>query len=58
MLIHHTTTIFLIITSYLWGFHRIGCVILLLHDMSDPFMEVAKASLYAGAQLVHPLIPL
>lgn len=52
MVIHHITTIFLISASYLNGFQRIGCVILLLHDVADPFMECAKACLYAGKQVL------
>ncbi|KAJ3085161.1 hypothetical protein HK102_000252 [Quaeritorhiza haematococci] len=50
MTIHHITTLFLIWFSYLWGFHRIGQVILLLHDCSDPVMELAKCFLYSGRQ--------
>ncbi|KAJ3217179.1 Ceramide synthase 3 [Clydaea vesicula] len=52
MITHHVATLFLIYLSYMWGFHRIGCVILLLHDISDPFMEIAKACLYAKKQLL------
>lgn len=56
MLIHHFATLLLIGSSYLYSFHRIGyrfllssrCVILLLHDLSDPFMEVGKLMLYTG----------
>ena len=49
MLVHHVTTLFLIYTSLLSGLHRIGSVILVLHEISDPFMEVAKLFLYSGA---------
>ncbi|KAJ3288078.1 hypothetical protein HDU79_005126 [Rhizoclosmatium sp. JEL0117] len=38
--------------SYLVGFTRIGIVILLLHDCSDPVMEIAKCFLYLGWEKV------
>ncbi|KAJ3147224.1 hypothetical protein HK101_002251 [Irineochytrium annulatum] len=50
MMIHHLTTIAIIGASYALGFFRIGSVILLLHDICDPFMEVAKLFLYMGNQ--------
>lgn len=53
MIIHHATTIFLIYMSYMWGFHRIGSVILLTHDIADPIMEVAKCFLYSKQQRVR-----
>ncbi|KAI8900255.1 TLC domain-containing protein [Globomyces pollinis-pini] len=48
MLIHHTSTILLLGFSYYYSCHRIGIVIAALHDISDPFMELAKLVLYAG----------
>ncbi|KAJ3047024.1 Ceramide synthase 3 [Rhizophlyctis rosea] len=47
MIVHHAVTLALIYFSYLWGFYRIGCAVLLLHDLSDPIMELAKMFLYA-----------
>ena len=47
MIVHHAVTLALIYCSYLWGFYRIGCAVLLLHDLSDPIMELAKMFLYA-----------
>jgi hypothetical protein len=47
MVIHHLTTLFLIHFSLMSGFFRIGAVILLLHEVSDPFMEIAKMLFYA-----------
>ena len=52
MLVHHATTLFLIALSYMYSFHRIGSVILLLHDIADPLMELAKLNLYAGRNSV------
>ena len=46
MLIHHVTTILLILGSYLTNFTRIGASILLLHDTSDVFLESAKLFVY------------
>jgi hypothetical protein len=48
LLIHHASTIFLIWTSYIYGFHRVGIVVAFLHDLADPFMEIAKVNLYVG----------
>ncbi len=48
MIIHHSTTIFLMVFSYLTQFQRIGCIVLIVHDISDPIMELAKCSLYLG----------
>ncbi|KAJ3114960.1 Ceramide synthase 3 [Phlyctochytrium bullatum] len=50
LMIHHVATVSVILVSYLYGFYRIGAVILLLHDVSDPFMEIAKMFVYAGYQ--------
>ncbi|KAI8927131.1 TLC domain-containing protein [Entophlyctis helioformis] len=46
--IHHIATIFLITGSYFYGFHRIGIMVLALHELADPFMEFAKINLYVG----------
>ena len=45
---HHVATIILISGSYIYSFHRFGAIVLCLHDVSDPFMEMAKMFLYAG----------
>ena len=41
MVIHHIVTIMLTSFSYTAGFFRIGCVIMLLHDLADIFLEVS-----------------
>lgn len=50
MICHHVTTLGLLWFSYTMGFHRVGTVILLLHDSSDPLLELAKSCLYVGWQ--------
>ena len=48
MMIHHVATSTLIILSWWISFFRIGSVILLLHDVADPWMEMAKMANYTG----------
>ncbi|KAJ3088187.1 Ceramide synthase 5 [Phlyctochytrium bullatum] len=50
MLTHHIFCSALVTASYFLGFHRIGSVILLLHDVADPLMEAAKLCVYTGRQ--------
>ncbi|KAJ3029711.1 UNVERIFIED_CONTAM: Ceramide synthase 3 [Siphonaria sp. JEL0065] len=50
--IHHISTVLVMVASYAFGFTRIGVIILLLHDFSDPFMEFAKCNLYLKRQKV------
>lgn len=48
MILHHLTTILLVMTSFLTNFTRIGASILLLHDLSDVFLESAKVFNYVS----------
>lgn len=48
MLLHHIVTIILIGVSYWFGQHRIGSMVMILHDVSDIFLEGAKISRYLG----------
>jgi len=52
MLLHHVITLLLVFFSWQMSYHRVGSVIMLLMDFSDPYMEIAKAFLYCG----HPTI--
>ncbi|KAJ3206897.1 Ceramide synthase 3 [Entophlyctis luteolus] len=52
VVVHHIATLSVMAASYAFGFTRIGVIILLLHDCSDPFMEFAKCNLYMGKQKV------
>ena len=40
MMLHHLVTMFMISVSYMVGYIRIGAVIMLVHDISDVFLEV------------------
>lgn len=46
MLLHHISTLMLLGYSYKTGFIRYGVSILFLHDISDPFLELAKLFVY------------
>lgn len=48
MVIHHFVTFSLLALSYSTGFFRIGCIIMLLHDVTDVFLESSKVLHYAN----------
>eukprot|EP00160_Parvularia_atlantis_P019051 Unigene7299_Nuclearia_a/m.22417 Unigene7299_Nuclearia_a/g.22417 ORF Unigene7299_Nuclearia_a/g.22417 Unigene7299_Nuclearia_a/m.22417 type:complete len:375 (-) Unigene7299_Nuclearia_a:53-1177(-) len=50
MFTHHAATMLLILTSYCQGHYRIALPVMVLHDFSDPFMEVAKMFHYVDAR--------
>jgi hypothetical protein len=52
MFIHHLFTSFLLLSSYAGQTTRFGVPIMLLHDIADPFMELAKLFLYSGNEFV------
>lgn len=56
MLFHHLFTFTLLILSYFDGYTKFGVAIMLLHDLSDPFMEAAKMFNYCGVKKVKILI--
>ena len=45
---HHLITILLISVSYNFCQFRIGSMVLIIHDVSDIFLEAAKVNLYMG----------
>jgi len=50
MIWHHVVTLLLIGFSYRYNFLRYGVFLMVLHDVSDPWMEAAKISVYLGYQ--------
>lgn len=56
MMTHHFATIILIGLSYHLNFTRVGCMILLLHDVCDVLMEAAKMCKYCGQELMSSVI--
>lgn len=42
MILHHVSTIILVLFSYLTNYTRVGAAILFLHDIADIFLEAAK----------------
>ncbi|XP_054836265.1 ceramide synthase 4-like [Eublepharis macularius] len=46
LIIHHAATIFLIIYSYCANYLRIGTLVMIIHDASDCFLELAKVFSY------------
>lgn len=48
MIVHHVVTVGLISLSDWCGYHRVGSVVLLVHDVSDIFLEFAKCLKYTG----------
>ncbi|XP_053617765.1 ceramide synthase 2-like [Plodia interpunctella] len=50
MFIHHIATIALLTFSWVCNLHRVGTLVLLLHDCADIFVESVKAAKYANYQ--------
>ncbi|CAG7721492.1 unnamed protein product [Allacma fusca] len=48
MCLHHMTTIALLGFSWTCNMIRMGTLVLLLHDIADPFLELAKTTRYIG----------
>lgn len=53
MLIHHIITIALILFSYVTNFTRVGTVIMVIHDIADVFLELAKVLNYTSKGKGH-----
>ncbi|KAJ2940318.1 hypothetical protein O0L34_g11901 [Tuta absoluta] len=50
MFVHHVATIALLQFSWVCNLHRVGTLVLLLHDCADIFVESVKATKYANYQ--------
>ncbi|KPJ13011.1 LAG1 longevity assurance-like 6 [Papilio machaon] len=50
MFVHHITTIALLSFSWVCNAHRIGTLVLLVHDCADILLDAAKATKYANYQ--------
>lgn len=48
LFLHHFVTIGLVVGSYLFGYVRVGIIVLALHDIGDIFLYGAKALHYMG----------
>jgi hypothetical protein len=55
MLAHHAITSVLIFTSYSYGYIRVGIVVMMLHNLFDPFLNAAKCCHYAFKGSLHAL---
>lgn len=53
MMLHHAVTLSLLITSFLGNVTKYGLAILILHDIADPLMEIAKMFFYTGVKSVQ-----
>ncbi|XP_042900601.1 ceramide synthase 1 [Parasteatoda tepidariorum] len=50
MIIHHASTLILIVFSFALRCHNIGCFVLFLHDICDIFLEFSKLNVYFKSQ--------
>jgi len=50
MLLHHVATLILLFGSYSIACYRIGAMLLLITDFTDPILEMAKINIYGGCQ--------
>lgn len=41
-MVHHIATVLLLVYSYYVNFARVGTMVLITHDISDIFLELAK----------------
>ena len=48
MVVHHSVTVMLIYLSFVAGENRVGLVIMVLFDIADPFLHIAKQCKYAS----------
>jgi hypothetical protein len=56
MFIHHIVTILLLVFSWACNFHRIGTLVLAIHDIADVPLEGAKLAKYCRKQRLADLV--
>jgi len=56
MFVHHIVTIALLVLSWSCNFHRMGCMVLAIHDIADVPMEGAKLAKYCNRQRLADLL--
>lgn len=56
MFVHHIVTIVLLVLSWACNFHRLGSLVLAIHDVSDVPMEGAKLAKYCSKQRIADLL--
>lgn len=56
MFVHHLVTILLLVLSWACNFHRIGCLVIAIHDIGDIPLEAAKLAKYCEKQRLADLI--
>lgn len=56
MFIHHMVTLLLMALSWVCNLHRVGSLVLVVHDCADIFLEAAKLTKYAKYQKVCDII--
>lgn len=50
MFVHHIVTLLLLSLSWICNLHRVGSLVLVVHDCADIFLEAAKITKYANYQ--------
>jgi hypothetical protein len=53
MMVHHFVTLSLLVSSFAGNLVKYGLAILLLHDLADPLMELAKMCFYTNVKWVR-----
>ncbi|CAH8584866.1 unnamed protein product [Schistosoma bovis] len=53
---HHISTVILLTFSYITNHHRVGAVVLILHDIADCWMEAAKICKYVNKHLAAEVL--
>ena len=53
MFVHHLATLALLTLSWTTQMHRIGSLVILVHDFADHWMELAKMARYANLNVMR-----